>query len=218
MSAFPTTRWTLVQNAAGAPEVRRKALGELLDAYWKPVFVYYRAKGVPPEEAADAVQDLFADLCEKDFAAQLDPSKGRLRSWLKACADHHLAHGRSKERAAKRGGGVKPLPIEEIDIAADGEDPEQAYLRRWAETVMDRALAQLRSEKDLGIVEEFFGAGTSPPYREAATRAGMSVPQLKAAIHRARVRYRELVMAEVKETVTDDRDAANEWQALGEGA
>ncbi len=218
MSAFPTTRWTLVQNAAGAPEVRRKALGELLEAYWKPVFVYYRAKGLAPEEASDAVQDLFADLCEKDFAAQLDPTKGRLRSWLKACADHHLAHGRAKERAQKRGGGVKPLPIEEVEVASDGEDPEQAYLRHWAETVMDRALAQLRSEKELGIVEAFFGAGESPPYREAATRAGMSVPQLKAAIHRARVRYRELVMAEVRETVDDERDAAPEWQAIGEHA
>jgi hypothetical protein len=29
--------------------------------------------------------------------------------------------------------------------------------------VLDRALAQLRSEKDLGIVEEFFGAGATPP-------------------------------------------------------
>ncbi|MFZ5475443.1 MAG: RNA polymerase sigma factor [Myxococcota bacterium] len=220
---FPTTRWTLIAAARGSDAERRRALEELLAAYWEPVYVYVRRRGLGPEDAAEAVQDLFAELVEKDFPAKLDPAKGRLRGWLKACADHRLAHRRAKAGAKKRAAEVVPFDadVAERAVAASGEDPERAFQRAWAGRVMDRAMARLRGEYESGertgdfaIVLRFFGDGEAPSYRDAAAEAGMSLPQLKAFLHRARARFRELVLDEVRDTVGDPAEAERELAEL----
>jgi DNA-directed RNA polymerase specialized sigma24 family protein len=220
-AAFPTTRWTLVAAAGGAD--RERALQELLRAYWEPVYVYVRRKGLGPEDAADAVQDLFAELVAKDFPAKLDPDKGLLRGWLRACADHRLAHRRERAGAKKRAAEVVPFDadVAERAVASSADDPERAFQRAWAARVMDRAMARLRGEFDRGertgdfaLVSRFFGADEPPAYREAAAAAGMSLPQLKSFLHRARLRYRELVLDEVRDTVADAAEAERELAEL----
>ncbi|MFN7975194.1 MAG: hypothetical protein U0166_23055 [Acidobacteriota bacterium] len=52
----------------------------------------------------------------------------------------------------------------------------------------------------------YFGSGDPPPYADAARRFRMSPPQLKAFLHRARARFRELVEQIVADTV-DGADA-----------
>jgi hypothetical protein len=60
-----------------APEYGGRRSASCLDSVLEAGVRVTTARRVPPEEAADAVQDLFADLGEKDFAAQLaHPSKG----------------------------------------------------------------------------------------------------------------------------------------------
>lgn len=221
--AFPTTRWTLVAHARASPESRRAALETLLGAYWLPVYVYARRKGLGPEDAADAVQELFTDLVAKDFPARLDPARGRLRGFLKACLDHHLAHARARAGAKKRAGEAPPLDPEvaEQAVADSAPSPEEAYTRAWGARVMARALERLRGEFDRGerggdfaLLLRFFGTGPAPAYKDAAAEAGMSLPQLKAFLHRARARYRALVLEEVRDTTADDAEAERELAEL----
>jgi RNA polymerase sigma-70 factor (ECF subfamily) len=47
------------------------------------------------------------------------------------------------------------------------------------------------------------------PYCEVAERLGMSESAVRVAVHRLRLRYRDLVRAEVAETV-DDEEAVDE--------
>ncbi len=63
-------------------------------------------------------------------------------------------------------------------------------------------------------MRELFQFGAAPPYAELSARHQMSVPQLKAFVHRARVRFRELLRHRVAETLTDTDDADEELAAL----
>ncbi len=70
---FPTTRWTLILAAQTDESARRAALDTLLSAYWRPLYVYLRRKGLPAEAAEDAVQGLILGLLEQDALSRLDP-------------------------------------------------------------------------------------------------------------------------------------------------
>ncbi len=217
---FPTTRWTLVVASRQGTEERRAALEELLSIYWRPVYVYARRKGLDRPAAEDAVQGFFLRLLEQDFPDRLDPEKGRLRGYLKAAFDHFVVNLHLKDAAQKRGGGQRHLPLDAVlverELAAAPEPPDAAFEREWAVTVMEHALARLRREYedgrrkgDVETVLRFFRLDGAPPsYEEAAAACGMTPPQFKAALHRARSRFRAILREEVAGTVGDD-DAAD---------
>lgn len=223
--SFPPTRWTLIRSARASPQARREALESLLRTYWRPLYVFMRRQGLEAEAARDAVQDLLMRLLEHDFLERLDPGKGRLRGYLLTAARHHLSHRHERESAARRGGGVAALPLDfelaERIAAEDAHAPDEAFEREWASSVMERALERLEAEFSSGarkgpfaLVLQFFRPGEPPSYREAAQAHGMSLPQLKTFLHRARVRYRELVREEVADTVLAPEEAEAELTEL----
>lgn len=222
--AFPDTRWTLVLRAGRAGSAQPRALEELLSLYWRPVWVYLRARGASPEDAEELTQELFAELFAGAPSLDVGADRGRFRSWLKACATHHHLRWLESGRALKRGGGARFVGMDTalLERLSDrAADPDAAFDRAWAATVMDRALARLRSEYttgervgDFALLERFFGAAEAPPYRAAAAETGMSVPRLKAFVHRGRVRFRELVAEEVRDTVGSHEDGEAEVAAL----
>ena len=82
---------------------------------------------------------------------------------------------------------------------------------------MERALQRLRGEYEDGtrkgraeVVLRFFGLDEAPSYAEAAAACGMTAPQFKAALHRARARFRDILREEVAATVDDDADGERE--------
>ena len=82
---FPTTHWSRVARAGGAPTPEaRAALAELFGAYWYPIYALIRRKGHDADVALDLTQDYFARLLEKGTVAAADPVKGRFRSFLVA--------------------------------------------------------------------------------------------------------------------------------------
>ncbi len=209
---FPTTHWSLILEGRDSETRREELLARLIETYWRPVYVYVRAKGLAVEDARDAVQGLFARLLENDFLRRLDPARGRLRHYLKTAADNYLVNRHAYESAGRRGGGVRPLPLD-LDLAeralqARDAGPERLYEREWALGLMQRALERLRSEFDQGrrrgdaeTVLRFFGFEAAPTYEEAAAACGVTPAQFKALLHRARKRFRELLREEVGATV-----------------
>jgi RNA polymerase sigma-70 factor (ECF subfamily) len=222
---FPSTRWTLIISSREGEESRRKALAELLESYWKPLYFYARRKGLDVEAAKDAIQAFFAHLLEREFLDRLDPAKGRFRSYLRGALDNFLVNLHEARTAQKRGGGARTVSLDfelaESELPGATEDAAQAYDREWALGVMERALRGLEREFASGarkgsfdVVRKFFQLGEPPPYAEAAVASGMSVPQFKAFLHRARTRFRELVRIEVSHTVRDGDDEAEMAELL----
>ena len=115
--------------------------------------------------------------------ASADQTKGRFRSFLLTAMKHFLADEWDRERVQKRGGGIAPLALElataEAEYArepVDAETPEHIFERRWALTLLDQVLAQLRSEYERDGKATLFealhptlvGERTAQPYAELA--------------------------------------------------
>ena len=215
----------MILRAKEDPALQKKALQELLAVYWRPLWVFVRRKGLSPEEAEDAVQQVMLQLLEREFLEKLDPQRGKLRSFLMTSAANHLANRHEAAVAAKRGGGVIPVPLDkehaERIAATHDADPDRAFQQEWAATVLERALARMKEEFAGGTrkgpyeaVLAHFGTDAPPSYKETAAKHKMSIPQLKAFLHRARLRFRELVREELADTVADPSQVDEELAAL----
>lgn len=228
--AFVTTHWSVVVAAGRADTARaRDALARLCQTYWHPLYAYVRRVGHSPHDAQDLTQEFFARLLEKNFLAGADESRGRFRSFLLASLKHFLANEWHKARAQKRGGGQIPVPIDmaaaETSIGfepADTTTAEKIYERRWALTLLDRVLRRLREEFVRDGKEKLFEqlkptlteASRSVRYAEMAARLGTSEGAVKVAVHRLRQRYREILRAEIAETVAGPDEVEDELRNL----
>jgi len=221
---FPNTRWTLILTSRDGEAPRRKALEELLTVYWKPLYFYVRRKGHTIEGAKDIIQGFFVHLLERDFLSRLDPGKGRFRGYLKTAADNYLANLHEHNAALKRGGAVKTVALDfdlaEKDLGSAPDSADAAYDREWAAAVLQRAMDNLKAEFADGkrkgpfdLVLKFFNP-EPPTYEAAAKQSGMTVVQFKAFLHRARVRYKDLLRAEVAQTLAEAGQADSEIAEL----
>jgi RNA polymerase sigma factor (sigma-70 family) len=224
--AFTTTRWSVVL-AAGHEDASRasSALEHLCAAYWYPLYAYVRRQGHGPEDAQDLTQDFLARFIGKGYFRRADPARGRFRTFLLTSLKHFLVNEWHKGRTERRGGGVPPVSWDQ-HIAeeryqlepADGLTPEIIYERRWAVTLLEGVLSRMREEFRADGKAELFEAIKScvsdstdtESSAEIAARLGMTEGAVRAAAHRLRDRYRELLRAEVAQLVTAPADIDDE--------
>jgi len=212
--AFEPTAWTVVFQARDG-----RGMSALVERYWKPCYFYIRRRGHDVEDSKDLTQGFFADLLEREALAAVTRSKGRFRSFLRACLDHYLSNEYDRRKARKRGGKVLPLDFAgaETQLAATkAESPDRAYRRQWAVGVLERALEALRGEMGprFGALREYITAGQPGSLREVADRLGISEGNVKVILHRARRRYRELLRQEVGRTVETPAEVDDELRDL----
>jgi len=227
---FHTTRWSLVFRAADGGPDGPAALAELCEAYWPAVHAFYRRAQGDEERARDLTQGLFARLLERHDLASADPERGRFRSWLLACAQHHLVDVRRADGAEKRGGartlpwpdGAEAGPLEPVDPAAT---PEEAFARAWVRALVDRALAAIVAEevaRGRGRIAHAARPfllpggddGANATMRTVAAELGTGEGAFKVAVHRLRERLRERIQAEVRQTVGASEEAGDELRLL----
>src|SRR5271170_7953048 len=216
---FATTRWSLVLAAGqrGSPQ-SSAALATLCENYWYPLYVYIRRWGYQADEAQDFTQAFLARLLEKNDLAAADPGRGRFRSFLLTSLKHFLANQWDRARAEKRGGGRSVLSIdfgtaEERYRAEPTHDltPEKIFERRWALVLLENVLARLHDESaQAGKADSFdrlkgflTGEQSAVTYGQLASELNTSEGAVKIAVHRLRRRYREVLRAEIEETVAD---------------
>jgi DNA-directed RNA polymerase specialized sigma24 family protein len=71
--SFATTHWSLVRAAGkGAASEAQKALADLCQTYWYPLYSYVRRQGHQPDDAQDLTQAFFAQLLEKHYLRSAD--------------------------------------------------------------------------------------------------------------------------------------------------
>jgi RNA polymerase sigma-70 factor (ECF subfamily) len=129
---------------------------------------------------------------------------------------HFLANEWRDAQRLKRGGGA-------IAFSLDGLEPEERYRlepavesdaeklfeRRWAYTLVERALERLRMDHERAGKGVLFralaaflpGAVPAGTMLKAGGRLGMSESAVKVAVHRLRQRFRAVFREEIAETV-----------------
>jgi DNA-directed RNA polymerase specialized sigma24 family protein len=207
MGHFATTRWSQVVAAAGYD---RAALSWLCERYWEPLRAHLRRRGVGDHAAEDMTQDFFAAMLDGGLIQRANPARGRFRTFLLACLEHHLAHSREREMAVKRGGRAT-VEASTDPPASPASDPTWGFDRAWAETLLERVRDRLRSEGDARTLrlERFLTAnGDSATYSAAGTELGLSEGAVRVTVHRLRARFRDVLRAEVAETLAEPTPAA----------
>lgn len=149
---FPATRWSAVVAArSDDPTERERAFGAIIAAYWKPVYKYIRIRwNKSNEDAKDLTQEFFARVIEKGFLDRYDPSKARLRTYLRVCVDGMVANEAKAASRQKRGGDTVVLSLD--FTTAESELVRSRTLRKWSEGLIEPGAGT----RGVNPVDEFF--------------------------------------------------------------
>lgn len=226
---FCTTHWSVVLAAGRVDSTRaHDALEKLCQIYWYPLYVFVRRQGHNPHDCEDLVQAFFAQCLEKNYLGAADQAKGRFRSFLLIALKRFLANEWDKARTQKRGGGVRSISLDALTAEeryalepAERLSADRLFERRWAMTLLEHVLGRLRQEQIAAgkgtafeLLKDSLTTGERTPYAELAQRLGMKEGAVKVTVHRLRQRYRELLEAEIANTVASPEEVDEERRYL----
>jgi RNA polymerase sigma factor (sigma-70 family) len=227
---FRTTHWSQVLEAGQRTSPNAEAaLEQLCRAYWYPIYVYVRRQGHAPHDAEDLTQEFFARLLRLRSLKEIAPHKGKFRTFLLAALHHFLADAWDAAKAEKRGGSHRIVSLDDETAEARYQSepsgdvaPDVAFERRWLLALLEQALARLRAEHAAaGKIQQFEqmkgflgNPAEEGEYNQTAKQLGMNSGAVAVAVHRLRQRYRDLVRAEILNTVASPKEMEEELRHL----
>ena len=209
------TDWSLVVRAAGAevgPE-QDQTWRALVERYRGVIATAVRRRCWDGARADELAADFFAYLYTGQVLAKARRERGTFRAFLQGVLKRYLTH-----QFTLRGPGRREVAL--VGEVAVHETPEieTAELVDWARAVLDNSLRELEAEnpRSAELLRRVHGL---PPYpatsREAlAAEYDLTPNALYQALFRARVRLRELVLAEVRRTVLSQADFDQESRVI----
>src|SRR5258706_14764297 len=228
--AFVTTQWTRVLEARDDSLEAKAALSDLCAAYYAPVFAFLRRKTPDEDSARDLTQEFFVRVLSRHGIDTVDPQRGRFRSFLLGAVKHFLADSHDPAHRLKRGAGRQ---FESMDAGEDtsvglqvadpnAPGPEREFDRKWALTLLERALLTLAQEhKTADKLEQFetlkpwlTGDTDDISQAEAANKLELNEGAVKVAIHRLRRRFRDAIKNEISQTVNERAGVEEEMRYL----
>lgn len=228
IAPFPTTRRSVVLALASTDAAERtRAFDTLVACYWKPLYKYARvAWSRKREDAEDLTQSFFTRAFEKESLATYDPAKASFRTFLRLLFDRHVSNEWTAGQRLKRGGGEVHLDFDaaeaEIGRDASAVTPEEYFQREWVRSMFALAVDRLRAcctEEGKHVQFAIFEAydldddrGVS--YRELAVRFDVPETQVTNYLSFMRRRFREIVLAALREVTATDAEFRNESRSL----
>jgi RNA polymerase sigma factor (sigma-70 family) len=228
--SFPPTQWSVVLSArADDSEERSRALQQICQTYWHPIYAYARKRGFSPADSEDVTQEFFVYLLGREEFANVRETKGKLRTFLLVAARNFMANEWQKRKAQKRGGGVTILSIDVGDAEdqtclepADNLSPEAIFERHWASSILNAVMQRLQQLYELDGKAEVFealkdhlGLGRGErSYREIGDGLGISEAAARLTVHRMRKRYRQFLLQQIASTLDPEESAEEELRYL----
>lgn len=227
---FLQTRWSLVRRVSDpASPAAREALETLCRTYWFPIYAFVRRQGHSPPDAQDLTQAFFVRLLETHSIMRADPRLGRFRSFLLGALKHFLADVQRRQDAWKRGGGVEFISIDEVQAEEryclepiDERTPDKVFEQRWTLSVLEAAMARLRTEfrcagkhRQFDVLKPFLSSeGSEASYARVGAELQSSAKTVAVAVHRMRLRFRYLVRSVIADTVSTPDEIEEEYRSL----
>lgn len=214
------TSWTTIRTAHIPGPEGQAAMGELIGRYHDAVLRYLRLKLRDSNLADEVFQEFWTKLLTHKLAGA-DCNKGRFRDYLRTVL-HRLIIDHF------RGRKLQALPPGDL---LDPSLPDADYDQVWREAVLKRALTRLETyelktpKNRYATVLALRRDNPENSIEEIAAKlseqAGTKVTpeSFRKTLQRARNKYFELLIQELRETIhpaTDD-DIEDEIQALGLG-
>jgi RNA polymerase sigma-70 factor (ECF subfamily) len=227
MNVLPTTHWSAVLNAGhGSTQSATRALEQICQTYWYPIYAYARALGNSPEDAADLTQTFFGFVLQR-VTAVADPEKGSFRAFLKSSLRNlHLDRVRQAQ-TCRRGRHAHIMSIDEAQAEQrysieplDHSTPDRLLDRLWWITLLDMALVRLRDEFIAADKGDLFDLlkhqlqSDRGEYAKLAETLGSTEGALRVQVTRMRRRLQDLLIELARETVVDPNQARAELDEL----
>ena len=227
MGDFPLTRSSVISGVRSADrEVRSRAFGALVTAYWKPVYKYLRMRWrASPEDAQDLTQHFFTLAIEKGFFDSYDSVRARFRTYLRICLDGFVANEQRAARRQKRGGGTTLVGLDFVD--AEGElschepivdaDMDAYFHHEWVRHVFGLAVTAFERECTAAGKRDHFalfkrydieGRVADEPlsYSTLAEEWGLPVTQVTNHLAWARRTFRRTVLATLRQATASEEE------------
>jgi RNA polymerase sigma factor (sigma-70 family) len=236
---FPATRWSAVLAArSDDPRERSRALGAVVEAYWKPIYKYLRLRwNKSNEDAKDVTQEFLAQLIEREYLSDFDPAKARLRTFLRVCVDHFVANQTKAAKRLKRGGDASHGELDFIGaeaefararspltIAASTESFDEYLEQEFVRNLFTLAVAELRALceargklRHFQLFERYDldDSDTSrPSYAELAKEFGIAVTDVTNHLAFARREFRRIALEKLREMTCSEAEFRREARAL----
>jgi RNA polymerase sigma-70 factor (ECF subfamily) len=229
---FQTTHWNEIRAArTSTPQRRQEMLDNLARRYWKPIYLYLRAKQHGEADARDAAQEFFLTIVlERDLFGRADPRIGRFRDFLLRSLKNFLKDQHRHAQARRRFPDGVVLSLERwmgaegtgYDPPAPDSNPEALFHRSWAVSLLERALACLNEVcaadrlsthweifRERVVRPTLFG---EPPtaLEELAKRYNLTAKQVANRTETVRRRFRKVLFDEIRPTVGDEAELEDE--------
>lgn len=204
------TRWSLLVEAhQGSADEAARARASLLQRYSGAVYRYLLAGVRDPEVAADLSQEFAVRFLEGRFH-NADPSRGRFRDYIKTCLFHLVGDYRRRKGKEPH---FAPLLSDEQAVAAEIKDEDEiTFQESWREELLSRAWLSLqRVQQEFGQpyydVLRFRVENAELPSQQMAEQLSINLGKsltaanVRQLLHRARERFAELLLDEVKQSL-----------------
>jgi RNA polymerase sigma factor (sigma-70 family) len=236
---FPATRWSAVLAArSNDPAERKRALEIIIAAYWKPIYKYTRIRwGKTDEDAKDLTQEFFARLIEKKFLDDFNPSKARLRTFLRVCVDHFIANEAKAAKRLKRGGAAEHISLDftlaeselaranmSLTAAASPERIDEFLEQEFLRSLFGLAVEDLRryceshgKQTQFRLFEIYDledAQPQRPSYADLAARFKIAVTDVTNYLAFARREFRRIALEKLRETTASEEEYRREARAL----
>jgi RNA polymerase sigma factor (sigma-70 family) len=229
--SFPVTRHSVVLAAqSDDPATRSRAVEAITAVYWRPVYKYVRMKwNLTADDAADFTQEFFTRLLEKEFLDSYDASKGRLRTFLRTCADHLFMKQMRDSNRLKRGAGSAHLTLDfeeaerELANVVGSDSPEDSFDKEWVRSLFALGLQRFRANCEsegklihLALFERYDldDADSKPTYAQLASEFGLAATDVTNYLAFARREFRRCVLDQLREMTASDEEFRREAQSL----
>lgn len=202
------TRWSVIQRAHGESLAGGAEARQYLVMRYSPAIRRYVRAITRDEHLADEIsQDVMVRLLQGDFAGA-DPQKGRFRDLLKVAVRNMVRNLWSKQK-------VRRTVDYDLDLNADdaNNETDTAWTESWRDQVLSLAWSQLENYQqnhEGSVAYSILKLRTDDPdcsSEELAERLSQEIgkpvraDQARQQLRRARVRFAELLVAEVADAI-----------------
>ena len=224
---MPATRWTIIARLQSRDDkLVRRALDELCAQYHYPLYCYLRLRGLNHHDAEDALHDFLSKFLRLNSFQTAEEERGRLRTYLLVSLQHFLSNW-SRLQSRPQEVSIETLAslnedqeLYQKEYFTEEDSPDRIFDRKWAQELMSGVIQHLREKYVAADKGALFDAlrpvllsGGSLYGVDSAALAGslsMSAGALRVALNRMLKDYRDILMADVSQTVADQGKVAEE--------
>jgi len=214
MTAFPSTRWSLIQASERPPGEIAAAWSELVRDY-RPAIVAFFRRARAAADAEDMAQEFLLRSIRENWWSRADPAVGSFRRFLFVLLTRFLAQQR--DLAYRR----QERSSDAFD-AGHNDTPDKQFDIDFAACLARSALDRLRADYACDGRDAVFDAlqewlSDTPP-RGDLVRLGESLGiapnTLAVQLKRLRLRFRKTLVEALEQLSADAREADSEASAL----